>query len=214
MFVTEEMLKRRIAGKVTSIELAANEFLTPAASDLAARRRVTVRRTRGPIGRPVAAVQSSPPVATAGATLASGQPSAGLLVDRPDEKVLGVLDALVHDGMVMADFSAGDCPIANLRSLCRAVVTGQVRSGVAIVRYAADPMVLANKVKGIRAVQGTCLESVLAGVRRFNANLLIVEHSYRTLHEMRGMVRAFVSAASSAGRANRILAAVQELENS
>jgi ribose 5-phosphate isomerase RpiB len=111
----------------------------------------------------------------------------------------------------MARFDRADCAIGNLLALCEAVAGGGVGAGVALVPYGADAMVLANKVKGVRAVQGTRATSVAAGVRRFGANVLVLEHAFLTFHEMRSMIQAFV-AGQGLGSGNAIVDAMNELE--
>jgi hypothetical protein len=53
--------------------------------------------------------------------------------------------------------------------------------------------------------------SVVAGVRRFGANVLVLEHSFLTFHEMRSMLQAF-AAGQGQGTGNPIVAAMNDLE--
>ena len=121
-----------------------------------------------------------------------------------------MLGALSRDGVAVTDLTQGDCWMTNLRRLCEAVAGGRLAGGVAILPYAADAMVLAGKIKGIRPVQGTRAESVAAARRHFAANLLVLEHAFSTYHQMRTMLREFVGGARSAG--GSLEAAVAELE--
>ena len=78
--------------------------------------------------------------------------------------------------------------------------------------YAADAIVLANKIAGIRAVQGTCVQSVAAAMRHFDANVLILEHALSTFHEMRMMVRQFVTQRTGVPIAKAVMDAIGQLE--
>jgi ribose 5-phosphate isomerase RpiB len=216
IFVTAEMLRQRLASSGGGgIELACNEFLTPNAVDLAEQRQLAIRRSvcsvspaqAAPIG---AETGAAAPVRQAAAPGACG--TIGLVVHRADEKVRNVLAGLTHDGVVVVDFTQGDCWMADVRRLCQAVVAGQVASGAAILPYGADAMVLASKIKGIRPVQGTRPESVAAALRHFGANLLVLEHAFSTYHQMRAMIR--ILAAGGPGAYAALLAALAELERS
>jgi hypothetical protein len=73
-------------------------------------------------------------------------------------------------------------------------------------------MAVAGKVKGIRPVQGTRVESVAAALRHFGANLLVLEHAFSTHHQMRTMLRTLAAGGKGAGGA--LEAALVELERS
>jgi len=82
-----------------------------------------------------------------------------------------------------------------------------------IVRpYAAAAMVLANKIRGIRAVQGASRAAVRAACAEFKANVLIVEQATSTFHEVRTMVQTFAAGLAAMGQTNPLLDAVAELE--
>ncbi|MFP3938310.1 MAG: RpiB/LacA/LacB family sugar-phosphate isomerase [Phycisphaerae bacterium] len=197
IFITEDLLRKRLAGtEGTVVELAHNEHLTPAAQDLIARRRLTVRRAPAPSP----ARQTAQPATTGNPTPSPQVPansapagSLGLILERPSEGVQGLLSALAADGLELTDYTQTDCWMRNLQGLCSAVTSGTVSAGVALLPYAADAMVLANKIPGIRAVQGTRPDSVGAAVRRFGANLLVIEHAFSSFFEMRTMVRLFAA---------------------
>ncbi len=230
LFITYDELARRLNGQAAggAVELAANEHLTPGAMDLVEQRQLTVRRLSDP--KPMA---DNPRSQGTGAEMernrsprsqASGDEtrgmrpptggSIGLVIQSPDEKVRGLVDSLYRDGLSLADFTVDDCWMVNLRSMCQAIAGGRLAAGVAVLPYAADAMVLANKVRGIRAVQGTSRASVSAGLRRFAANVLVVEHAVSTFHEIRSMVGAFAAErrGSTAARATMLLANLMELE--
>jgi hypothetical protein len=53
-------------------------------------------------------------------------------------------------------------------------------------------MLYANRCPSLRAVLGTCLEAVEQGVRLVAANLLVIEHPYKTLQQTKTLLARFV----------------------
>ena len=223
VFLTAEMLERRLAAEAGDgrvIELAAHEFLTPAALDLADERRLKVTQKQAALPQAPRAGDGVTPSAST-AIKAACDPAArndgsgaglGLVVERPDEKVRSVLAGVSHDRLPVIDYSQTGCWIANTRLLCDAVLSRAVCRGVVILPYAADAMVLTNKFRGIRAVQGIGADSVAAAVRHFAPNVLIVEHALCTYHEMRSMLRLFARPAGGAPEAEVLMRTIEELE--
>lgn len=197
IFVTAEMLGQRL-GKAdgSQVVLAANEYLTPAATDLVAKMNLSISRSLVSTGatkpaqpqKPKLTVPSIPP-----ATAAVGTGPVGLVVETPGDKTQSVLSALAHDGVTFIDRTGQDCWATNVVNLCGEIATGQLTAGVVVMKYAAEAMVLANKIPGIRACQGTCVASVSAALRRIGANVLILETAQSTFHELRAMTKAFAS---------------------
>jgi hypothetical protein len=217
IFVTAELLAQRAAASTGgTIGLAANEFLTPAAEDLAEIKHWTVQKTEpekgtGSAGRLAVPVPFSTDAEDAekrGQTPISNSrnrsqspffreipnPSLlGLVVAAPSDKVENLLAAMRIDGLSVQSFNQTECWMRNLESLCDALAGGEVKAAVLLAPYAADAMVLAGKCKGVLPVQGTRADSVAAAVRHFGANLLMLEYAVSTYHEMRQMVRVFAA---------------------
>jgi ribose 5-phosphate isomerase RpiB len=242
VFLTAEMLLQRLAGEAgqgRTIDLAHNEFLTPAAMDLADERHMAVRKQPRQLAPPDGAAcsdavrRSEPENAVTGtlqmpaavcsdAVRRSGpeyaltgtlQTSAiGLVTYKPNELVRRVLDSLARERITAFDFNRTGCWIVNTRTLCEAVVSGGVSGGVVMVPLAADAVVLANKVRGIRAVQGLRPEGLALAMDRLAPNVLVLEHSSATFHEVRTMLRMFVGGQGAKGTAKILLGAVEELE--
>ncbi len=216
VFLTADMLGERLAGSGGDggiITLAHNEYLTPNARDLLEMKHLSIRKSPAPLLAP-AAVSNAPleqsSAARAAITPAGGQ--AGVVTDHPDDKVNSTIRSLAYDGLTLKDFSRSDCWMSNLPTMCKAIVAGEISTGIALLPYAADAMVLANKFPGIRAVYGTRDESVSSAARRFDANLLILEHVYSTYHEMRKMIRTFTSPRAAEPTCRAFLDMISELE--
>jgi hypothetical protein len=228
VFLTADMLLQRLAdndGQSRTIELAHNEFLTPAAMDLADQRHLAVRKQPKPLVSPDGAAEAPksacPAPAAADAPAAGpaepqaggvGSAALGLVVQKPTELVRGVLDSLERDRIIPVDFNRTDCWIVNTRMLCEAVVSGGLAGGVVMVPQAADAVVLANKVRGIRAVQGVRPDSLALAMARLAPNVLVLEHSSATFHEIRTMFRMFAGPRASKGQAETLIGAIEKLE--
>jgi ribose 5-phosphate isomerase RpiB len=237
VFLTADMLLQRLAdndGQSRTIELAHNEFLTPAAMDLADQRHLAVRKQPKPLVSPAGAAQAAacppttaqaacPPTTAgpaepqagdaSGATqVSAGFAALGLVVGKPNELVRGVLDSLERDKIIPVDFNRTDCWIVNTQMLCEAVVSGGLAGGVVMVPQAADAVILANKVRGIRAVQGASPGSLALAMARLAPNVLVLEHSSATFHEIRTMLRMFAAGQTSKGQADAVISAIEKLE--
>lgn len=81
-----------------------------------------------------------------------------------------------------------------VKHLAQEVKGERVAGGILAVNHGAAAMVMANRCASLRAVLGTCLDSVDQAVRRIGANVLVLEHAHRTLNEMRNMIRRFTTA--------------------
>jgi len=206
VWLTVEMLTQR-AGAERSITLAPNEFLTPAARDYASSRGVEVVRGE-PVSRPApATVPTGGEVRPAVLTR-----TLGLVVSRPDAKVAAALAALARGGVATEGFGDADCWMANARAMCEAVRSGRLAGGAVVERYAAAPMVLVAKIRGIRPVQGVSVAAVEAALRQFDANVLVVGHATLSVFEVRSMIDRFAAGRRVGRDRTALLDAVEELE--
>ncbi len=53
-------------------------------------------------------------------------------------------------------------------------------------------MIYANRCPSLRAILGTCIESVDQGVNDLAANVLVIEHAYKTLPQVKNLLSRFV----------------------
>jgi hypothetical protein len=237
VFITADALLRRLTGEGGKVlELAPHEFLTPAAMDIIEDRHVPVRRltdclpkapgapdasgacdpqspAAAPAGAASSASASAPtaPCAITAAALAAGT-GIGLVLEQPTPPVRTMLAALRQDRLAVVDYGQTGCWIANVRLLCEAIAAGKIARGVAILPSAAEAMVLGNKIPGIRAVQGMRSDGLAAAIRRFAPNLLVLEHTSASYHEMRTLVRTFAAERPARTTAKVLMDTVAELE--
>jgi hypothetical protein len=211
IFVTAELLAQRAAGLAGgTIAMAANEFLTPAAEELAEIKHWTVRKNGGNRDSGIGIRERQEKISPQNPTPQPSNPipetpnprpdaripnpgALGLVVAAPSDKVENLLAAMRIDGLSVQSFNQTDCWMCNLESLCDALAGGALKAAVLLAPYATDAMVLAGKCKGVLPVQGTRADSVAAAVRHFGANLLVLEYAVSTYHEMRQMVRLFAA---------------------
>jgi len=81
-----------------------------------------------------------------------------------------------------------------IKSLAAEVKSGKVAGGVLLVQSAAQAIVYANRCKSLRAILGTCLESVEQGISQVAANVLIIEYPHKNLPQIRNMLSRFLRA--------------------
>lgn len=83
---------------------------------------------------------------------------------------------------------------ATIKAIAADIKSGKADGAVLLVSAGATAMVLANRCPSIRAVLGTCIESVEQGIRGMAANVLVLEHPHRTMQQMRNMLGRFLKA--------------------
>ncbi len=206
VFLTANMLRQRLAGSTNGqaklIELDGFEFLTPAAEDFAADAHVVVQRRPQPlIAAPQAAAKPASPSVESPAAAQADRPAGpaklpgyGVVTARLSDAAATAVRAASQGGLKLEDWNRKGCWLRDSRSMCEAVAAGTLAGGIVLAPRAADAMVLTAKHRSIRPVQGTRPESVRNALRHFDANVLVIEHTCCTFHEMREMIRLFVSA--------------------
>jgi hypothetical protein len=161
--------------------------LTPLAADWAKSRKVAIGYSNVEPPKPAPRAVNDPSVA--------GRQSGGLLwwCDGPCGAAKAALTAQAKESAL----SVIDEP-ANAKNLVKVIklISGEVKSGkasggVLLVSTAAAAMVMANRCPSLRAIVGTCLESVEQGIRQVGANVLIVEYPYKTLSQVKNMLGRF-----------------------
>ena len=60
-----------------------------------------------------------------------------------------------------------------------------------MVKGSAEAIVYANRCPSLRAIVGTCLESVDQGIAAVAANVLVLEYPYKSLSQIRNMLSRF-----------------------
>lgn len=78
-----------------------------------------------------------------------------------------------------------------IRIIAKELKDGRADGAIVLVGNGALAMVYANRCPSIRAVLGTCIEAVEQGVRQVGANVLVIEHPYKSLQEAKTLLARF-----------------------
>ncbi len=78
--------------------------------------------------------------------------------------------------------------------LAREVTEKRAAGGILVAPHAVVATVIANRSKALRAIVGTSLAAVEAGIEQVAANVLILETDRQAIGEMRQLIRRFVTA--------------------
>jgi hypothetical protein len=79
-----------------------------------------------------------------------------------------------------------------LKKLAAEVKSNNAPGGLVMVSSAASALVYANRCPSLRAIVGTCLETVEQGLNQVAANVLIIEYPHKTLQQIRNLISRFV----------------------
>jgi len=63
-----------------------------------------------------------------------------------------------------------------------------------MTQSAAAALVFANRCPSLRAIVGTCMETVEQGMSQVAANVLVIEYPHKTLQQIRNLIARFVKA--------------------
>jgi ribose 5-phosphate isomerase RpiB len=72
------------------------------------------------------------------------------------------------------------------------VKAGKAMGGILLVSNGAAAMVFANRCPSLRAVLGTCIEAVDQAVKLVAANVIVIEHPYKSLQQVKTLLGRFL----------------------
>lgn len=172
------------------VVLPYNARLTPAGADWVRAKKIEIQYSDGEFSGNCNCPDTKPTFATTtGAYL--------WWCDGPCGAAKAAILAHASDSYLL-EISVGADPVntaAAVKHVAEEVRARRVSGGVFAVEHGAAAIVMANRCGPLRAVSGTCLESVDQAIRRVGANVLVLEHTHRTFNEMRNMIRRFTTAA-------------------
>jgi ribose 5-phosphate isomerase RpiB len=183
LIVTARQLEDQIKSS-GQVKLPRAARLTPLAADWIKAKRVKVQYDDAPVAATPTAATSAP----AGTTL--------WWCDGPCGAAKGAIMTLSREiGLAELPVPQDAKQIVRaIKHLAAEIMAGRATAGVLVVKTGAPAVVFSNRCPSIRAVLGTCLDAVEQGVRQVAANVLIVEHPYQTMSQMRNMVSRFAKA--------------------
>ena len=73
----------------------------------------------------------------------------------------------------------------------------RLSGAILLVKTGAEAIVYANRCPSLRAVLGTCIDAVEQGIQQVAANVLVIEHPYKTLSQVKNLVGRFRAGTSA-----------------
>jgi ribose 5-phosphate isomerase RpiB len=80
-----------------------------------------------------------------------------------------------------------------VKLVAKEIKAERANGAILLVSSGAQAMVYANRCPSIRAVLGTCLDAVEQGLKFVSANVLVIEHPYKTFPQVKTLLKKFVS---------------------
>ena len=84
--------------------------------------------------------------------------------------------------------------VAVIRKIATEIKSGKAPGALLMTQSAASALVFANRCPSLRAIVGTCMETVEQGMSQVAANVLIIEYPHKTLQQIRNLIARFVKA--------------------
>jgi hypothetical protein len=81
-----------------------------------------------------------------------------------------------------------------IKQIAAEVKSGGAGGGVLLVQSGAASVIFANRCPSLRAVLGTCMESLEQGIQLVAANVLVIEYPYKTLPQVKNLLGRFARA--------------------
>ena len=195
----------RVLAPGETVELARRGHITPLAADTLRDRRITVRREG----------QTSPEEAGLAPrseirSLAIASDHAGVTLRQALTAFLRgrglTVNDLGHDGPDPVDYPDVAVAVADL------VATGEADAGIVVDGAGIGSAIVANKVPGVRAVNG-CSDTIARYSRQHNgANVLTLGATLVTLEEARTIVTTWLATPMTEPRYIRRLAKIRDIE--
>jgi len=88
--------------------------------------------------------------------------------------------------------ASNDNLVPAIKRVAGEVKAGRASGGVLLVQMGAAAIVYANRCPSLRAILGTCRQSVEQGVQQLAANVLVIEYPYHSLPQVRNILLPFV----------------------
>jgi hypothetical protein len=88
--------------------------------------------------------------------------------------------------------ASSDNLVPAIKRIASEVKSDRATGGVLLVQMGAAAIVYANRCPSLRAIIGTCRQSVEQGVQQLAANVLVIEYPYHSLPQVRNILLPFV----------------------
>jgi ribose 5-phosphate isomerase RpiB len=84
--------------------------------------------------------------------------------------------------------------VAAIKHVASEIKSNKASGGILMVQSGAAALVYANRCPSLRAIVGTCFETVEQGIQQVAANVLVIEYPHKTLQQIRNLLSRFVKA--------------------
>jgi hypothetical protein len=84
--------------------------------------------------------------------------------------------------------------VTTIKLLAGEVKNHKAAGAILMVQSGATALVYANRCPSLRAIVGTCFETVEQGIQQVAANVLVIEYPHKTLQQIRNLLSRFVKA--------------------
>lgn len=82
--------------------------------------------------------------------------------------------------------------VVAIKRIADEIKSEKLSGAVLLVKTGAEAIVYANRCPSLRAILGTCIDAVEQGIQQVAANVLVIEHPYKTLSQVKNLVGRFV----------------------
>jgi ribose 5-phosphate isomerase RpiB len=196
MIVTARQLEdlHRQGGSNGHVTVPYRARLSPLAADWIRAKKIVLGYADVPADSAGAAPTSTPIAKTQAAEPASS-PAGGFLwwCDGPCGPAKAAVMAHAKESNLRPLDKPADAKqlVSVIKMVASEVKAARVHGAVLLVQNGALATIFANRCPSLRAVLGTCIESVEQGVQQAAANVLIIEHPYKTLQQVRNLLLRF-----------------------
>jgi hypothetical protein len=192
MIVTARQLEdlHRLQGGNGQITLPYRARLTPLAADFIRAGKIALGYSDAEASAPPLAVSQAP------TSQPATSPAATFLhwCDGPCGPAKAALSAVAKETTLRALEEPADprglVPV--IKTLAGEIKSSRASGGILLVRSASAAIVYANRCPSLRAILGTCLDTVEQGLSLVAANVLVLEYPYLTLQQTRNLIGRFV----------------------
>jgi hypothetical protein len=162
--------------------------LTPLAVDWAKSKKVAIGYSN---------IDAPKPTARAGAALADANANLLWWCEGPCGAAKAAIAAQSRESALAAlDLSSdGANLVAAIKHIAAEMKADRIAAAILLVQSAAAALVYANRCPSLRAILGTCLETVEQGIQLVAANVLVIEYPHQTLSQIKNLIGRFARAA-------------------
>jgi ribose 5-phosphate isomerase RpiB len=179
------------------VRLPVGSRVTPMASDWLRQRKIAIVYDNAGTSRASSAAPSSIVTSLPRSTFATTPAPAGLVLwwcDGP----CGQAKAAIASQARETNLQPMQIPaepkyiVGAVKHLASEIKNDRATAGVLLVQTGAAAVIFANRCPSLRAILGTCRDAVQQGVDQLAANVLVIEHPYQTLQQVRNLLSQFM----------------------